>query len=411
MPPMAGQLLRRVAFPNGSQRWMPEDSAEAKASDSQSWLIRIFVGRVNGKRVYRSFTFHGGVKDARKRRNELVTANDRNEIPAEEQRPEDAPTLGAFFDEWHRDVLPLRVREKTRGDYKRLFDAHVRPVLGSLQVPTVTTERVQALYTSLSLKREPKTLSPRTVRYIHAVLHSLLQNALRKRLIASNPADTDFVDLPANDQKEQKAWGHEDADKFLSFVEEAAPDVYALFAMALSTGMRPGEYLALQWKDIHGSYATVQRSVSQRGKWWAFGKPKTKKSARTLYLDERVTDALKIHRQRVAEMEENAGSLWQDYDLVFPRADGSPIRERALVARFKRLLERAKVPEIRLYDCRHSLATISLQAGVPLKVVSETLGHSSVKLTGDTYTHVVDGMQKEAALKVAGLVFKGKAKK
>jgi len=220
-----------------------------------------------------------------------------------------------------------------------------------------------------------------------------------------NPAD--LVELPRQSRREMKALSPEEAGRFL---EAAAEDRWAvLFAIALKTGMRPEEYLGLQWKDIHlqRGTVTVQRALVWRnGQQWRFGEPKTSRSRRSIPIATSLTQALIEHKRRQAEERLKAGPAYQNLDLVFATKDGGPLMRRNLVRRhFKPILKRAGLDEsLTLYGLRHSCATLLLTANVNPKVVSERLGHSSITMTLDVYSHVLPTMEWEASDKLEKII-------
>jgi len=179
--------------------------------------------------------------------------------------------------------------------------------------------------------------------------------------------------------------------------------LYALYALALTTGMRQGELLGLRWADVDLDRATVhvrQQLRRLKGEGMHFSEPKTARGRRTIALPDMAIDVLKLHRKAQLEARLAAGSLWQDYDLVFPNQTGKPMERQNINRRsFLPLLDKAGLPRIRFHDLRHSAATLLLAQGVHPKVVQERLGHSQISLTMDTYSHVLPDMQQEAARK------------
>ena len=238
-------------------------------------------------------------------------------------------------------------------------------------------------------------LSARSVRYTHAILSSALKQAVKWRLAGENPAQ--YVDLPKQQKKEMTALSEDEVRRFL---EAAKTDCYyVLFALMLGTGLRPGEVFGLKWIDLDAAKnkLTVQRAWARAGSGYKFKAPKNRKSRRSVELPESLTGLLLSHRDTLAE-----GS-----ELFFPNAAGNPISERNLTLRyFKPLLEAAGLSRaVRLYDLRHTHATLLLKAGVHPKIVSERLGHASITLTMDTYSHVLPGMQRESAQKLDAMLF------
>ena len=300
-------------------------------------------------------------------------------------------TFNEFLDRWLQVCAQPRVRAKSFRDYEGLLRRYVRPVLGANALATVSALDIQALYREL-LDRH---LSARSIRYTHAVLRSALKQAVRWNLVLGNPADA--VDLP---RRHRSAVAVLSLQQTRTLVKAIAGHAYeGLIALAMTTGMRPSEYLALTWNDIDLDSGTV--SVSRSPEWrkggWQFADTKRPRSRRVVKLQAWVVSIVSEHRatERVSSGD----------DLVFRANRGGPIRESYFVQRyFKPLLETAGLPDIRLYDLRHTAATISLAAGVSPKVISEQLGHASVAFTLDVYSHVLPHMQDAAAERVQALL-------
>ena len=243
-------------------------------------------------------------------------------------------------------------------------------------------------------------LSARTVRYTHAVLRSALRQALRWRLLLDNPVDG--VRIPQQLRGEMRSLTIEQAQAFLK-AAMATPHGPVL-AVALTTGMRPSEYLALKWQDLDWTRqtASVVRSVRRLDGRWCFSDTKRSRSRRPIRLQSWIVALLRDLRTKAS-----AQDLYPEAnDLVFRTRSGQPINAEYLAKQFKSILDLAGVPRMRLYDLRHSAATIALAAGVSPKVVSEQLGHASTAFTLDTYAHVLPHMQDEAAARVEAMLFR-----
>ena len=215
-----------------------------------------------------------------------------------------------------------------------------------------------------------------------------------------NPADA--VKAPAASAKEMHPLSAHEARRLLEVAREAGDRLEALYVLAVHTGMRRGELLGLKWEDVDldGSIVRVRRTLTrtENGKRLALGEPKTKKSRRTVRLTPRAAEALRRHRARQAEEKLKAGSLYQDKGLVFAGRAGNLInpsnfRQRSLAP----LLEKAGLSPITFHDLRHTCASLLFQKNVHPKFVQELLGHSSVAITLDTYSHMLPGMGGEAA--------------
>ena len=247
-------------------------------------------------------------------------------------------------------------------------------------------------------------MSPGTIKKIHTVLSSALNQAVKWGIVPSNPLKN--VELPTMSKIEVRVLSPEESKTFL---ETAKGDRFELlFLLMLTTGMRPGEALGLRWKDIKEGKIHIQKSLTRKtGGGWALTDPKTKKSRRIIPLHDIVTKALKSHKKEQTERRLLLGEEYTNHDFVFASENGSPMNERNIVLRhFKPILKKAGLPEdIRLYDLRHTCATLLLSTGENPKVVSERLGHASVVTTLDTYSHVLPDMQKSATEKIESMLF------
>jgi integrase len=365
----------------------------------KTWIVRIFQGRdENGKRRYVNKTIHGTKKSAEK----YLTAKLRDKDLGINIEPA-SESLDEYLEKWLESVVRSRVREATFDDYKYLLDRYVSPTLGAIRLCDIHSIDIQKVYGDMIGEKE---LSARTVRMTHAVLSSAMKQAVRWHMLARNPCE--FVDLPRMARKEMQALSPEEAGRFL---EAARTDKLGIvLAFALATGMRPEEYLALKWSDLdlHAGNATVRRTlIWRKGGGWYFGEPKTSRSRRTIPIPRSLVNELADHRRKQGESRLRKGADYQNNDLVFASGEGTPILLRNLVRRhFQPVVTRAKLSlTLRLYDLRHSCATLLLSAGENPKVVSERLGHASIVLTLDTYSHVLPSMQQAATEKLERILY------
>jgi integrase len=235
-------------------------------------------------------------------------------------------------------------------------------------------------------------LAPRMVQLVHTTLHKALKQAVADGLIPRNV--TEAVKAPRPVKKEMKPLSHVQARTLL----EAARGerLEALYALALTTGMRQGELLGLKWEDIdlEAGILHVRRTLSTAtGGGIRFGAPKTSRSRRSIRLPELALSSLKRHRRSQLEERMRLAGLWKDHDLVFTTGVGTPKSRADLITRsFKPILRRANLPDIRFHDLRHTCATLLLSRGVHGKLVQELLGHATIAVTLDTYSHVLPGM-------------------
>lgn len=249
--------------------------------------------------------------------------------------------------------------------------------------------------TSTARDDESVTLSPRTVQYIYAVLRRALGQALKWNLVARNVAT--LVDPPRVRRPEVQPLSPEEARQLLTKVE--GDRLAALYSVALALGLRQGEALGLRWRDVDLEAGTLAiRNALQRvdGKL-QFVDPKTSKSRRTVALPEVAVAALRTHRVRQYQERLVAGTRWHDTGLVFTTSIGSGLDGRNVTRQFQKLLKDLGLPRQRFHDLRHTCASLLLAQGVHPRVVMDILGHSQIKLTMDTYSHVIPQLQRDAA--------------
>ena len=300
-------------------------------------------------------------------------------------------TMKHYLEHWLEEVHRTAVRFTTYRGYRIFLDKHILPALGHVQVQKLTPQHVQAFYAS-KLK---EGLSAKTVRNIHGLLHKALDNAVRWGLVPRNVCDA--VSLPRKTRHEIQPLTRAQAQQLLEAARGHALE--GLLTLAVTTGMRAGELLALRWQDIDFESRSLQirRSMSFiPGKGYVEFEPKTAKGRRKIVLPSFVCEVLKQHRIRQMERRLKVGVRWQERNLVFCNIYGGFFDPAHLRQRFDKLLRGAGLPDVRFHDLRHSAATILLSMGVHPKVVQEILGHSQIDMTMDTYSHVLPSMQQEA---------------
>lgn len=311
-------------------------------------------------------------------------------------------TVAQFLDGWlERVKSSLKPRTHTR--YAELA-RHVSESVGTLPLVRLTPARIEHLYAD----KIAEGLSTSTAHHIHAVLHKALGDAYRKGLLAHNPCDR--VDAPRMAKYRGAVLT---AEQSRAVLDTAADDrLCALYTLALTTGARLGELLALRWKDIDldDKVLRINGTMQYIGGALSIQTPKTEGSRRAIALTSLGVDALRAHRKRQAEERLAIGPDWEDGDLVFCTPIGGPIDGRTLLrSDFYPLLARAGVPRVRFHDLRHSAATFLVSLGVPMAVVAQILGHSSIRVTGDTYSHVSVAMQRQAMNDLDALLRKRQA--
>jgi integrase len=300
-------------------------------------------------------------------------------------------SLSDFLTSWLEDSVKPSVRVTTYENYKTLVNTHIMPSLGQVQLQKLSPQQIQQF---LNYKLE-SGLSTRTVQYLLVLLRRSLGLAVKWALVQRNVAL--LVDPPRVKSKVIQPFTPAQARQFL---EALRGDKFeALYTVALALGLRRGEALGLRWDDIDWEKGTLTiRASLQR----AEGKlqlleVKTDRSRRVVKLPKLALLALKSHRTRQLEDRLLAGARWKEHGLVFPTGIGTPYDPRRLNEDFEKALKRAGLPRIRFHDLRHSAATLLLAQGVPVKTISELLGHSTTRMTLDVYAHVLETMKQEAA--------------
>lgn len=360
-----------------------------------SYTIVLNLGRdpSTGKAKQQWVSVKGTKKDAEKRLAELL-----HQIDSGTFMKPGKTTLGEFLERWVADYRPnLSARGFER--YEGIVRGHLIPGVGSITLARLKPEHLQEYYTTTL----NAGVSTGTVRYHHAVLHVALQTAVRWGLLPRNPADA--VSLPKIRRAEMQTW---DEDELTRFVELAKDTPYhALFYTALFTGMRRSELLALRWQDVDLllSQIRVNRGLHHlKDGSYIFTEPKSAKSRRTIALSPSVTLLLREYQEKQKLVRAMLGIPLTDGALAFSTPEGKPLRPNTVTRAWTMLAKRAGVKVIRFHDARHTHASIMLKQGIHPKIVQERLGHSSIGITLDTYSHVAPGLQEAAANRFDELV-------
>jgi integrase len=299
--------------------------------------------------------------------------------------------LKNYLHDWLK-TSRIALRPKTADSYSRTMDKHIIPNLGEVPLKDLTPFQVEKFYAGLI----EKGVGIRTVRLVHSILHCALERAVLQSLLTRNPAS--HAVLPRYKHGEMKVLDDLQVNQFLLAAIDS-PFV-ALYHLAVKTGMRMGELLGLRWSDLlwGSGRLYVQRQLQDvRGMGSFFQEPKTSSGRRTLQLGEGTIQALREHSEFQHIQKEIAGKRWQDNDLIFPSKIGTPLNPSNLRLDFNRVLERAGVPRVRFHDLRHTSASLMLNNGIPVIVVSKILGHSKPSITLDIYGHLYNEMQGDVA--------------
>ena len=283
------------------------------------------------------------------------------------------------------------VRPSTFERHEGIIRLHIKPSLGRVGLKKLTPAHVRGLHR----EKLDAGLTPATVRKIHSTLHKALTQAVADGLIPRNAAD---VKAPRPAPEEMQPLSEAEARAFL---DTARGDRFEpLYMLAISTGLRRGELLGLRWKDVDLERGTLRvgRALVREAGRHVLGETKTRRGRRQINLTPRAVSTLKAHCKKQLEEKIKLTGLHRDHGLIFATRVGTPINPENLVNRsLKPLLERASLPEIRFHDLRHTCATLLLGRRVHPKLVQELLGHATIAMTLDTYSHYMPSMGDQAA--------------
>jgi integrase len=302
-------------------------------------------------------------------------------------------TVAQYLASWLETKRPPTVKAHTWAIYESYVRVQINPVLGRVRLSQLSPQHIQQMTT----KALGRGLSPSTVSEVYGVLRQALKAAVRLGLIARDI--TDQTDRPRRATHEMRPLSRDEAQRFIASV--ATHRFSALFNLALTTGMRIGELLALKWRDV--DLDTRRLSVVASLSWKAgaplYALPKTRHSRRQIAITPVMVTLLREQRQQQRFYQVAAGPAWQGerFDAVFCDELGFPLQDSRIRRQFKAALAAADLPRVRFHDLRHTCATLLLLQRVNPKIVSELLGHSSVALTLNLYSHVLPDMQEEAA--------------
>ncbi|NRD08860.1 tyrosine-type recombinase/integrase [Rathayibacter agropyri] len=302
-------------------------------------------------------------------------------------------TVESYAAHWLAHTAHGSLKPSTVSNYSWMMRKHIVPAIGRIRLDNLTPAHVRELHTKVAAAG----VSSRTVQLAHAVLRTMLSEAMREQLVARNIAT--LVRTPRVERTDVSPWTPDEAAVFL---EANRSDSYVhLYSAALSLGMRKGELLALRWTDIDLNSRELRiRQTVQRlgaGQGMVIGTPKTNRSRRTIPLPQIAIDALMARRRAQLVDQQLAGGRWNESDLVFTTSIGTIIEPTNLRRSFNAAIERAGVRRIRFHDLRHTCASLLLAEGVPMRVVMEILGHSAMAITSDIYAHVMPSALTNAA--------------
>ncbi len=333
-------------------------------------------------------------------------------------------TVAEYLNLW-LPTLEATLRPTTLRDYRSNVEQHIAPRVGAIPLQKLSPDAIGTMYADLLRdgrrlqQRKPRkgeglgddtrsrALSPTTVHHVHVTLHKALKDAVKRGRLTRNPADA--VDPPRPPRPGEhtgalKTWTSEQLAAFLTVTRRDR--VYPVWHLLAMTGMRRGEALGLRWEDVDLEEArlSVRRALIAVGYKVHISEPKTARGRRMVDLDAETVEVLKEQAASQLADQRSWGEVWTDTGYVFTSQDGQPLHPERISRHFDTAVKASCLPRITLHGLRHTWATLALQAGVPVKVVSERLGHASVAFTMQVYQHVLPGMQRQAAELVAATI-------
>lgn len=303
-------------------------------------------------------------------------------------------TFGEFLIEWLA-TKKHHVAEQTWSYYCQLVKDYIDPALGMIRLRELNSRQIQRYYN----ERVAEGVGLRTVQKTHTVIHASLNSARKFGMIPYNPDDA--TNPPKPKPKAMKFLNREQIKLFLETAKKTKDRHYALYYLALVTGMRQGELLALSWDniDLEKGILNVKFNLKRMpgGGGLQLDKPKTKSSIRSIKLGQESIEVLKAQKQKIVLEKEAVQGLWHHEGFVFPSTVGKAMDSTSLLKQFRKLLKLAGLPKIRFHDLRHTAASLMLNNGVDVLVASQRLGHAQPSITLNTYGHLMPSMQNEAA--------------
>ncbi len=342
----------------------------------ERWVAAVSIAPGKRKKFY-----FEKKQDAIRKKNEALRDLERGELATAAQRK-----LGEYLIDWLENIHKSKLRIGTYVNYKKKV-GYIVDGLGEVWLQKLTPEQVQAFLQ----KKLKEGLSSKTVHEIHGVLRVALKKAVRLGMVSRNVCDV--VDPPVIVSREAVPLTKEQARQLVKYVHGDRLEV--LLAMAIVTGMRRGELLALHWSDIDFEHhrLLVLHSVDYiAGYGYVVGQPKTAAGKRWVSFPSFLFDMLKLHQAQQLEFKKTA-KKWEDQGLVFPNLSGGYLHPNHVGEKFRKLLQEAGLPPIHFHDLRHSAATILLSMGVNVKVIQELLGHTDISITLGVYGHLLPSMQ------------------
>ncbi len=359
-----------------------------------SYRLLVYLGTdENGKKRYKWVTLKGNSK-ARNEQVKRILYEAQNGTFIEPGKV----TVAEFFDRWYDEHVKPNLAPGTDRGYEMNIRNHIKPQLGKYKLTALSKTHISNFYTD----RLKYGLSAQTVKHLKEIIHSALETAIEWELINLNVSDG--ITLPTITKPEMQVWNINEVNLFVNALKES--EYYPLFHLDLFTGLRRSELLGLRWKDIN--LATGELSINRslhykhtkgvKGGTFEFRPPKSKKGQRSIPLTPLSLEVMNAHYEHSKAIMTEAGLPFDNETLVFCHQDtGLPLLPSSISHAWTRIIKSLGLKRIRLHDARHTHASILLAMGVHPAIVQQRLGHSSIQITIDTYSHLLPGLQQAAA--------------
>lgn len=364
---------------------------ERKAKDGRTrYMVRI-PGMKNGKRTNVTIGTFPTMREAKKREREALVERDGGTFVDPSK-----VTLQQHLKEW-LDTKKGEISENVHKDYEIAIRRHIVPALGKVRLQKLTTPVIQA---QVNAWRDGGMSAPYITK-VYNIFSQSLDVAVSWNLIPRNVAKG--IKKPRVENRPGTIWTQAELRRFLAVAREQDENLHPLWQLLASEGMRRGEALGLRWSDLNLKRGTVhisQTVVADKAKGGAAKiqpRGKTAAASRQVKLTPQTLSVLKEHRDRQQFIRHTMGARWQDYDLIICTSFGTPVNPSNVSRSFRRLVRAAGVPEIRVHDLRHTAASLLLMEGVSVKEVQERVGHANIRITLDTYAHLLADAHDSAA--------------
>ncbi len=379
-------------------------SLEHRGGDK--WRLVVSAGRdASGKRIKYTRVFHGGEREAKKALSLFVA-----EILRDEYVKPEKMTVADFLRNWLRDYAAANTAPSTYKRYVNLVENHAIPRLGAYKLDQIKPPHVVKMYNDMQKEGsrkdgKPGAISGTTVLQLHRILHKAFETGVRWNLFSKNIIDG--VDAPRRNNHEITPLTEEQVKQMLELVSKEAPHYHLITLIAVIGGLRRSEILGLRWRDTDFSKnAVMVNQTLHYVKGWGlfFKEPKNRKSRRAVTLPAELMGLLKQYKAAQNERRLALGDLWQDNDLVFTGWNGKPFHPDNVTSWFKDFMRRSGLPPVNFHTLRHTSCSLLISEGLHAKVISSRLGHSGIQITMNTYGHLFEASQREAADALAHLV-------